>query len=202
MTRRVLLAGKKAAAVAVDRIGSRCFGVFPRESLPKRTNADVDEPFLGTLRFIIPRPPPNSQIETRATHGQSRRGRSRTERIIPALCRGPWSFGIGSRERRQRINFTFAYLREIYSLVVGSVCSQFGFPPPPGLIVGIFAKMLRNGTGIFVRGSDNNSDFLLAEEVPKRLREFILNRFNAVENMTHLEHYHDHTHTLLQSLTF
>lgn len=51
MTRRVLLAEKKA--VAVDRIGSRCFGVFPRESLPKRINPDVDEPFLGISRFII-----------------------------------------------------------------------------------------------------------------------------------------------------
>lgn len=55
MTRRVLLAEKKA--VAVDRIGSRCFGVFPRESLPKRINADVDEPFLGISRFIIIPPP-------------------------------------------------------------------------------------------------------------------------------------------------
>lgn len=131
MTRRVLLAGIKAAAVAVDRIGSRCFGVFPRESSPKRINADVDEPFLGISRFIFPPRPPTSQIETQATHGHSRRGRSRTERNVPALCRGPWSFGIGSRERRQRTNFTFAYLRDIYSPAFGSVCSQFGFPPPP-----------------------------------------------------------------------
>lgn len=133
-----------AVAVAVDRIGSRCFGVFPRESSPTRMNADVKRAFSWNL--ALHHLPQLTDRNARPEVAADVAGQNGTlwHLVASAVPRDRLTRALGNKETsRLHTSATF--------IAGGSgVCSQFGFPSSAGLIVGIFGKCSKTEQKPFV----------------------------------------------------